>query len=153
MLQKGYKSSTQPGFFANPLHQLQWGVASILPTDTILLRTVFHEAQAVLCPLMLQVQTQEELEELIGDLSSLEQVLKSSFLEMNYTLNYFGIIHRKSCAIAEQCGAIHDPPLLNPKGRLRMQRLTNSATEGRAQGGGGDTAQKRLAAAGNNHNR
>ena len=64
--------------FANPLRQPQKGVANIHYTDPVLLRIMFHEAQATWCPLISQVQTQEELEELIGDFSSLRQVLKSS---------------------------------------------------------------------------
>jgi hypothetical protein len=58
--------------------------------------------------------------------------------------------------MAEQHDTIKDPPALNPKGRPRTQRLTNSTTEGRAQGGGGDAVQRRLlaaAAAGDNRNR
>jgi hypothetical protein len=72
--EKTIKASTPPAFFANPLHQAEQGAADILPTDTVSSRIVFHEAQAALRPLMSHVQTQEELEELIGDLGSLRQV-------------------------------------------------------------------------------
>ena len=51
--------------------------------------------------------------------------------------------------MAEQYEVIHDPPTLNPRGRPRTQRLTN--TEGRARGDGGDVEQRR--SAGDNRNR
>ncbi|KAJ3516162.1 hypothetical protein NLJ89_g1290 [Agrocybe chaxingu] len=83
------------------------------PTQTVPSRTVFHEANAALRPLMNGIQTQEDLDDLLDDLNELRA-------------------HRQRAANAEQ---LHDPPILNPKGRPRTQRITG-VLEGRARGGG-----------------
>ncbi|KIJ99057.1 hypothetical protein K443DRAFT_102897, partial [Laccaria amethystina LaAM-08-1] len=75
-------------------------------TQTIGARTVLHEAQAEIWPLIAGIQTQEQLDGLLE--------------------SFQGIQLRE---------AIHDPPALNPKGRPRSQRMTGAA-EGCPRGGG-----------------
>ncbi|KAF8815063.1 hypothetical protein BYT27DRAFT_7081003, partial [Phlegmacium glaucopus] len=75
--------------------------------------TVFHEANAALAPLTNGIQTQEQLDELLDDLNEL----------------------RESRRRAAEEGRLHDPPVLNPKGRPREKQITG-ALEGPSRGGG-----------------
>ncbi|KAF8813318.1 hypothetical protein BYT27DRAFT_7205888 [Phlegmacium glaucopus] len=81
------------------------------PTATVPARTVLHTAEAALRPLLNGVQTQEQLDALIRNLI------------------------RDTTRENEAREGIRDPPVHNPKGRPRTQRLTGP-TEGRPRGGG-----------------
>ncbi|KDR79615.1 hypothetical protein GALMADRAFT_43066, partial [Galerina marginata CBS 339.88] len=82
-------------------------------TETVPARTVFHEATAALGPLINGVQTQEQLDTLLADLEEL----------------------RASRRRDAENDDFREPPILNPKGRPRENRITGS-TEGPARGGG-----------------
>ncbi|KAF5383675.1 hypothetical protein D9615_003671 [Tricholomella constricta] len=100
---------------ANPLQTPKHHTPPVPPpTQTVPARTVYHEANAALRPLTSAVQTQEQLDELLDDLDELRAA-------------------RRRATEEDQ---IHDPPISNPKGRPRTQRMTG-AIEGPARGGGG----------------
>ncbi|KAF9457960.1 hypothetical protein BDZ94DRAFT_1227071, partial [Collybia nuda] len=77
-------------------------------TQTIGSRTVFHEAQAALRPLLNNIQTQEQLDTLINRLD---------------TIRFAHILR------------IKDPPIIAHKGRPCTARITGQL-EGQPQGGG-----------------
>ena len=65
-----------PSVVSNPLEPPRPAMptssaAEPLPTQTIPARTVFHEANAALAPLINRIQTQEQLTELLDELQEL----------------------------------------------------------------------------------
>ncbi|KAJ7258000.1 hypothetical protein C8J57DRAFT_1073960 [Mycena rebaudengoi] len=81
-------------------------VGDLSGTETLPAREVFHEIQAAIRPLMSHIQTREQVSDFIQNLDSFQ--------------------YRDS---------VHDPPIINHKGRPRTVRLTG-ALEGRPVGGG-----------------
>ncbi|KAJ3861145.1 hypothetical protein EV359DRAFT_47762, partial [Lentinula novae-zelandiae] len=94
---------------SNPLHQSKDQHISVEKTSTVPARLAFSETHAVLRPLLSAVQTEEDLEDLVGQLRSIQ--------------------------LTRRANALLDPTPLNPKGRPRTARLTSSREE-RAKGGG-----------------
>ncbi|KAJ7097420.1 hypothetical protein C8R44DRAFT_643579, partial [Mycena epipterygia] len=88
-------------------------------TETLPAREVFHEIQTAIRPLMTHVQTREQVDDL---LQSLDAIRYASL--------------RRSRA------TIHDPPIIQHKGRPRTERIT-SAIEGRPVGGGARGSKRR----------
>ncbi|KAJ7465199.1 hypothetical protein FB451DRAFT_1179375 [Mycena latifolia] len=89
-------------------------------TETLPAREVFHEVQAAIRPLMAHVETREQVADLLRNLDGIrQQTTEKKYRE-----------------------TIHDPPVIQHKGRPRTQRLTG-AVEGRASGGGGTQVKKR----------
>ncbi|KAJ3712562.1 hypothetical protein C8R42DRAFT_647375 [Lentinula raphanica] len=102
-----------PSHQANPIDIREDKLQQQRPTETVSARTVFHETNAVLRPVLDTIQTHEQLDELISSLVNL----------------------RKEKEAEEQADVLKDPPVSNPKGRPRAARITG-AIEGRARGGG-----------------
>ena len=94
-----------------------------LPTQTIPARTVFHEANAALAPLINRIQTQEQLIELLDDLQGLREVYEQAQFNDEGT--------KMPLANTD----FREPRAHDPKGRPRVQGITN-AMEGRPRGGG-----------------
>jgi hypothetical protein len=92
-----------------------------LPTQTIAARTVFHEAQAAIQPLIAGIQTQEQLDNLLDSFQGIQCII-FVILERRSLMGYHDI--RSAQADKKHQEAIHDPPALNPKGRPRSQRMT-----------------------------
>ena len=68
---------TLPGsLLSNPLSPSKQSNSSIVTpgTQTVAARTVFHEAQAAIRPLLSAVQTQEQLDALVDSLRDLQSV-------------------------------------------------------------------------------
>ena len=103
-----------------------------LPTQTVAARTVFHEAQAAIQPLIAGIQMQEQLDNLLDSFQGIQWVI-FVISERKSLTGYLDI--RSAQADEKHQEAIHDPPALNPKGRPRSQRMTG-VMEGRPQGGG-----------------
>jgi len=95
-------------------------VSSTASTQTLPARTIFHETQMAIKPLLTHVQTQRDLDELLSDLEDLR------------TQRQEDLLHAQ----------IRDPPTVNPKGRPRTMRLT-AINEGRPRGGGANIAIRR----------
>jgi hypothetical protein len=66
--------TTIPGsLLSNPLSPTKKSNAIVTPgTQTVAARTVFHEAQAAIRPLLSAVQTQEQLDALVDSLHDLQ---------------------------------------------------------------------------------
>lgn len=56
---------------SNPLETYDRFISKPLPTQTIGSRTVFHEAQTALRPLLANIQTQEQLDNLVDKLDDI----------------------------------------------------------------------------------
>ncbi|KAF9058963.1 hypothetical protein BDP27DRAFT_1239744 [Rhodocollybia butyracea] len=97
---------------SNPLHTAR-NIVSAPNTNTVPSRLAFHEAHAALRPILAGIQTEDDLGELIDQLHEIRD--RGDEERRMETLN--------------------DPPIYNPKGRPRTQRLT-AAHEGRPRGGG-----------------
>ncbi|KAF8239478.1 hypothetical protein L208DRAFT_1236865 [Tricholoma matsutake] len=77
------------------------------PTRTLGVHTIYHKAQAALCPFLTNIQTQEQLDTLVEHIKNAQD-------------------HREH---------IHDPPVIRNKGRPRSARITGPL-EGQPCGGG-----------------
>ncbi|KAJ7208120.1 hypothetical protein B0H12DRAFT_1279602, partial [Mycena haematopus] len=99
-------------FASNPLDSTSHDVTPPPRTQTVPARDVFHNVQAAIRPLIANIQTREQVTDLIQSLQDLHQ------RNVNEARN-------------EQ---IIDPPAISHKGRPRTARITN-AREGRQRGG------------------
>ncbi|KAH7903945.1 hypothetical protein BJ138DRAFT_1167358 [Hygrophoropsis aurantiaca] len=106
-----------PSHLANPLGSSasQLRLTPAPSTQTVNARTAYQEAHAALKPLLIGIQTQDELDD-----------LKESLDELR----------RQRAEEQGPLGDIRDPPIMRQKGRPRTTRLTG-AIEGRQRGGGG----------------
>jgi hypothetical protein len=87
-----------------------------------------HTAEAALRPILNGVQTQEQLDAFIHNLEQLRSVLNNIINCMTRPKRTRGTTIEN-----EVREGIRDPPVHNPKGRPRTQRLTGP-TEGRPRG-------------------
>ncbi|KAF5329147.1 hypothetical protein D9611_013180 [Ephemerocybe angulata] len=99
---------------ANPLERSSIHTIPPPSTQTINAREVNHEAQAVLRPMLESVRTIGDLDDVLTDL----RALKRARIE------------------AQSEGGVRDPPVLNPKGRPRVARITGRVEGGKPRGGG-----------------
>ena len=64
--------SHPPAPQSNPLQPPPCVLIAPIPTQTIAARTVFHEAQAAIRPLIARIQTQEQLDTLLDSLREIQ---------------------------------------------------------------------------------
>jgi hypothetical protein len=60
---------------SNPLQLQPWVSTTPVPTQTIAARTVFHEAQAAIRPLIAGIQMQEQLDNLLNSFHGIQCVI------------------------------------------------------------------------------
>lgn len=114
---------------SNPLDSSSTQRGAVPPTQTIGAREVYHETHAALKPLINGIHTKEDLDELLQDLDELRYVFIGTLIHSpNVSL-------RRIKAEEARSTLIHDPPVIQQKGRPRSARLTG-AIEGRPRGGG-----------------
>lgn len=128
----------------NPIHQLQSDPhlqTSPPATQTVSAQEVFHKTQALIQSSTRGVQTREQLDRLLGRLEGVKYVSPTTNLLLNSCTTDLLDLDSEAAQQeleAQQPARLHDPPVLNPKGRPRTTRLAASREgRGKASGGGG----------------
>ena len=131
--------SSNSHLLSNPLDLTHnFTLPAAQPTRTLGARTVYHEAQAALRPLLTNVQTQEQLDTLIEHIGDIRYLLNN--LRYDNTTAHQKITNRRTEIAQDHSEQIHDPPVIRNKGRPRSARITGPL-EGRPRGGGAKAAK------------
>ena len=114
-----------------------------VPTQTIAARTVFHEAQAAIWPLIAGIQTQEQLENLLDSFHGIQCVI---FCLIGWSLRevmVWWIANQVHTSWRKAARGNSWPTCLESKRSAQSQRITG-ATEGRPQGGGASIPSEKV---------